>query len=68
MQQRYQLLTGLVQKPERHMVFLTATPHSGDASAFVRLLGLINPAFGALNEATEEERRALRERLEQLYC
>jgi SNF2 family DNA or RNA helicase len=67
MQQRYQLLTGLAQNPARHIVFLTATPHSGDAGAFVRLLGLIDPAFGALNEATEEERRALRERLAAHY-
>jgi hypothetical protein len=28
MQQRYQLLTGLAEKAERHMVFLTATPFS----------------------------------------
>jgi superfamily II DNA or RNA helicase len=63
MQQRYQLLTGLAEKGERHMVFLTATPHSGDAEAFSRLLGLIDPAFAALSEAAETERRALRERL-----
>jgi superfamily II DNA or RNA helicase len=63
MQQRYQLLTGLAQKPERHMVFLTATPHSGDQDAFVRLLGLIDPAFGTLNETTEAERKVLRDRL-----
>ncbi len=34
MQQRYRLLSGLAQRAERHMVFLTATPHSGDADAF----------------------------------
>jgi SNF2-related domain len=62
MQQRYQLLSGLAQRAERHMVFLTATPHSGDADAFVRLLGLIDPSFGMLNEASEGERRVLRER------
>jgi hypothetical protein len=38
-------------------------PHSGDADAFVRLLGLIDPSFGTLNEASEGQRRVLRERL-----
>ena len=63
MQQRYQLLSGLAQRAERNMVFLTATPHSGDADAFVRLLGLIDPSFGKLSEVSEGERRVLRERL-----
>jgi SNF2 family DNA or RNA helicase len=63
MQLRFQLLTGLAEKVDRHMVFLTATPHSGDAEAFSRLLGLIDPAFAALNEAAESKRRALREQL-----
>jgi hypothetical protein len=35
------------------MVFLTATPHSGDADAFVRFLGLIDPSFGKLNEGAK---------------
>jgi hypothetical protein len=63
MHQRYQLLTGLAEKADRHMVMLTATPHSGDPEAFARLLGLIDPAFAALSEATEGEHRVLRERL-----
>jgi len=65
--QRYELLKGLVQdigtsKP-RHLVMLTATPHSGDEDAFFRLLGLLNPEFVDLKDLQGEERRALRERL-----
>ncbi len=62
--QRYQLLKGLAAKPRRGMVFLTATPHSGDDAAFHNLLGLLEPKFAALAELSEgESRRALREEL-----
>ena len=47
----------------RHMVLLTATPHSGDESAFYRLLGLLDPAFEQLADASGDERGLLRERL-----
>jgi len=60
--QRYELLKGLVQSP-RHLVMLTATPHSGDDAAFYRLLGLLDPEFERLQEATGGDRDALRERL-----
>ena len=46
-QQRYGLLQRLAESAERHLVLLTATPHSGDDVAFGRLLGLLDPAFGA---------------------
>jgi superfamily II DNA or RNA helicase len=48
-QQRFELLAGLARDPERRMIFLTATPHSGDEDAFGRLLSLIEPSFGAMN-------------------
>lgn len=44
-QQRYELLRRLAEDEERHLVLLTATPHSGDEEAFDRLLSLLNPAF-----------------------
>ena len=54
--QRYQLLKGLADTaPRRHMVFLTATPHSGDDTAFHNLLGLLEPKFAALADAPEGE-------------
>ena len=48
-QQRFELLSGLVRDPERRIVMLTATPHSGDEEAFGRLLSLIDPSFGSMN-------------------
>jgi superfamily II DNA or RNA helicase len=63
-QQRYELLRGLSQKPERHLVLLTATPHSGDKEAFDNLLGLLDPKFEGLSEMPEGQRRKdLREEL-----
>ena len=63
--QRYQLLKGLAEsKPKRGMVFLTATPHSGDDTAFHNLLGLLEPRFAKLADLPEGNvRRSLREAL-----
>lgn len=63
--QRYRLLQGLAEtEPQRDMVFLTATPHSGDDAAFHNLLGLLDPKFSALLEMPESDnRRSLREEL-----
>ena len=61
--QRYELLRGLADNPARHLVMLTATPHSGDDAAFYRLLGLLAPEFEALADATGNVRARLRERL-----
>lgn len=59
-QQRFELLAGLARDPERRMIFLTATPHSGDEDAFGRLLSLIDPSFDTLNfeDARYRERLA----------
>ena len=48
-QQRFDLLSGLAKCPERRMILLTATPHSGDEDAFSRLLSLIDPSFASAN-------------------
>ena len=63
--QRYQLVSGLANAdPVRHMVFLTATPHSGDDDAFHNLLGLLDPKFQNLLQMPEgDARRSLREEL-----
>ena len=61
--QRHELLKGLVETPSRHLVMLTATPHSGDEPAFYRLLGLLHPEFERLAEVTGEERTRMRDRL-----
>ncbi|MCC6747217.1 MAG: DEAD/DEAH box helicase [Deltaproteobacteria bacterium] len=65
--QRYELLRGLAESPSRHLVFLTATPHSGDEEAFYRLLGLLHRDFEGLSTATGEAHARLRERLAQHF-
>ena len=59
-QQRFELLKRLSEDEERHLLLLTATPHSGDEEAFDRLLGLLNPAFsiGTLEDDTGRRRLA----------
>ena len=61
--QRYELLKGLTESNTRHLVLLTATPHSGDDEAFYRLLGLLDRDFQRLGELQGVERDRLRERL-----
>jgi hypothetical protein len=47
-QLRFELLQRLVQDEHRHLILLTATPHSGDETAFYNLLSLLDPRFTAL--------------------
>ena len=44
-QQRYALLHDIALKTEKHILLLTATPHSGKDDEFKSLLGLVNPEF-----------------------
>ncbi len=57
-QQRHQLLKDLAASPTRHMVFLTATPHSGVPEAFRSLLALLRPEFAnyEITALTEPQR------------
>jgi superfamily II DNA or RNA helicase len=59
-QQRFQLLSGLARNPDRRMILVTATPHSGDEDAFARLLSLVEPSFTSMNfeDARYRERLA----------
>ena len=61
--QRYELLQALASDEDRHLVLLTATPHSGREDEFYRLLGLLAPEFGRMQEVSETERQRLREKL-----
>jgi superfamily II DNA or RNA helicase len=58
--QRYELVSGLAEDPTRHLILVTATPHSGKEGAFRSLLGLLDPAFRGLPEnlAGDPNRRA----------
>src|SRR5690606_21936282 len=60
---RYELLRSLADDRARHMVLLTATPHSGDEEAFFRLLGLLDAAFTRLANPGDPDRARLREQL-----
>lgn len=62
-QQRYQLLKGLAENEDRHLVLLTATPHSGDENAFYNLLGLLQSEFTALKDLPPGTRTDLRDEL-----
>src|SRR5215211_5328303 len=43
--QRYEFLRDLAADPNRHVVLVTATPHSGIEESFRSLLGLLDPRF-----------------------
>ncbi len=51
-QLRFELLQRLVKDENRHLIMLTATPHSGDEAAFYNLLSLLDPRFVALQNRT----------------
>ena len=54
-QQRYELLRDLAGNDNRHLVLLTATPHSGDEEAFYNLLALLNTEFAQLKFETRAD-------------
>ena len=60
-QQRYHLLRDLSDRPDQHLVLLTATPHSGKPEEFHSLLGLLKPDFETLDlpSSSQSERRTL---------
>lgn len=60
--QRHQLVKGLAAKETRHMILVTATPHSGNEEAFRSLLALLNPEFASLPEDLTGKEHAGRRR------
>jgi superfamily II DNA or RNA helicase len=63
-QQRFELIKRLASNADRHLVLVTATPHSGNESAFRSLLGLLDETFCDLPEdLSREERDPLRRKL-----
>lgn len=63
-QQRFELLKKLSKDEKRHMVLLTATPHSGIADAFYNLLGLLREEFLELKTSdVRGARESTRQRL-----
>ncbi|MFD6095261.1 helicase-related protein [Nocardiopsis flavescens] len=58
-QLRYELLQKVSAKEDRHLLLVTATPHSGKESAFRNLLGLVKPELADVDLSVETERRLL---------
>ena len=63
-QLRYTLLRKLADDPTRHLLLLTATPHSGDDEAWQSLIGLLDPRLTELpadlsGRDREEDRKLL---------
>ncbi|MDI6400718.1 helicase-related protein [Balneolaceae bacterium ANBcel3] len=57
-QQRHHLMHKVAADPNRHMVFLTATPHSGKDPEFLSLLGLLNKDLESLElDKLDQSRR-----------
>ncbi len=57
--QCHQLVREIAARADRHLILLTATPHSGIESAFRSLLGLLRPEFSAWDTAALTEPRRI---------
>ncbi|MEU7027708.1 DEAD/DEAH box helicase [Streptomyces sp. NPDC046275] len=58
-QLRYELLRRIAEDTERHLLLVTATPHSGKESAFRNLLGLVKPELAEVDLDSDRGRRLL---------
>ncbi|QKZ23288.1 helicase-related protein [Streptomyces chartreusis] len=58
-QLRYELLRRVAEDPDRHLLLVTATPHSGKESAFRNLLGLVKPELADVSLESESGRKLL---------
>ncbi|MDZ7721634.1 MAG: helicase-related protein [candidate division KSB1 bacterium] len=66
--QRHQLVSGLSENSNRHMVFVTATPHSGKEDTFRSLLSFLNAKFSDLpDDLTGKENEHHRRELAQYF-
>ncbi|WP_242906942.1 helicase-related protein [Actinomadura terrae] len=58
-QRRYDLLKEIAEDADRHLILVTATPHSGKEEAFRDLIGLLDPALANVDLETEKGRDRL---------
>lgn len=56
---RYELLQKLAADPDRHLMLVTATPHSGADVGFRNLVGLLDPKLSDLDFGTTDAAAAL---------
>ncbi len=57
--QRYRLVKDLARDQSRHLVLVTATPHSGNEAAFRNLIALLDPTLQDADLSSEAGRRRL---------
>jgi superfamily II DNA or RNA helicase/very-short-patch-repair endonuclease len=63
-QERFDLLRRVAEDKSRHLVLVTATPHSGNEDAFRSLLSLLDPEFANLPaDLDRAEREGIRRKL-----
>jgi superfamily II DNA or RNA helicase len=63
-QLRHDVVRRISEDPNRHLVLVTATPHSGNEEAFRSLLGLLDFEFVDLpNDLEKKEREGIRRKL-----
>ena len=63
-QQRFDLIRKIAARSDRHLLLVTATPHSGNEQAFRSLLGLLDEEFFDLpTDIVREEREGVRRKL-----
>jgi superfamily II DNA or RNA helicase len=55
--QRYELLRDLAADPNRHILLVTATPHSGIEESFRSLLGMLHPDFDTSSDRELDRKR-----------
>ncbi|MDR1138188.1 MAG: hypothetical protein LBK91_07675, partial [Synergistaceae bacterium] len=65
-QRRFELLKALSEETQRHMIMLTATPHSGDDDAFHNLLSILRKDFLNIQSEVDGHSR-LRDQLSRYF-
>lgn len=63
--QRYRLVRDLANQEDRHLILVTATPHSGNEGAFRNLIALLDDELKTADLGTEAGRRALADHMVQ---
>ncbi|MBX6357415.1 MAG: DEAD/DEAH box helicase [Micromonosporaceae bacterium] len=56
---RYELVRRLAARTDRHLILVTATPHSGKDAGFRNLVGLLNPALHTVDLDRQDGRELL---------